>query len=63
MSDSNVDRLKAAGVLNDDHVGDFGDAEHSHVEQLSDEDVEHLIRIKKKMSDANTGSKPIACFY
>lgn len=63
MSDSNVDRLKAAGVLKEDHVSEFGDAEHSHIENMSQEDVDQLIKMKEKLSTANTGAAPIACFY
>ena len=63
MSNSNVERLKAAGVLKDEHVGQFGDAEHAHVEKLSQEDIDHLIRMKEKMTSAGTGAAPIACFF
>lgn len=63
MSDSNVERLKAAGVLKEDHVSDFGTSEHAHVEKLSQEDVDHLIKMKEKMSAAGTNAAPIACFF
>lgn len=63
MSESNIDRLKAAGVLKHEHAADFGDAEVAHVESLSSEDVDHLIRIQGAARSSDSDAEPIACFY
>jgi len=63
MSQSNLERLKAAGVLKKEHVEQLGKKEKAKLENLSNEDVDHIIRIKKKMSAAGEDAAPIACYY
>ena len=46
---SNVEKLKAAGVVPHDHK--LTDADHSTIETLSETEVQSLINLKQKLGD------------
>jgi hypothetical protein len=46
---SNVEKLKAAGVVPHDHK--LTDGDHSTIENLSDHEVQSLINLKQKLGD------------
>jgi hypothetical protein len=52
---SNLDKLKDAGIVGDDH--DLSDSEVSSVEGLSSDDVDALIRVHGSMSSPAEGGR------
>jgi hypothetical protein len=58
-SKSNVGRLLDAGVFDQEQVDNFTDEESEVTESMSNENVEHLIRIRKEMNHAASGKTPI----
>jgi uncharacterized protein YjcR len=58
-SKSNVDKLLEAGVFDREQVDNFTDEERDVTESMTDENVEHLIRIRKEMNHAASGKTPI----
>lgn len=58
MADSNLDRLVAAQVIPSAET--LSDAERTVIDGLSEEEVETLVGIRKKLSDAVGASSPAA---
>ena len=58
-SESKVNRLLEAGVFDQAQVDNFTDEERRVTESMTDENVEHLIRIRKEMNHAASGKTPI----
>lgn len=53
---SNLDRLEAAGIIRQEH---FSDHDKKLLEGISDEEVEVLIRLRKKLGDVPEGREHI----
>ncbi len=49
---TNLERLEEAGILKQEH---FSDQDKKHIESISTEEVEVLIKLRKKMGAAPTG--------
>lgn len=58
MADSNLDRLVEARVV--PSAAALSEAERSVIDGLSEEEVETLVGIRRKLSDAVGGSSPAA---
>jgi hypothetical protein len=58
MADSNLDRLVEARVV--PSAAALSEAERSVIDGLSEEEVETLVGIRRKLSDAVAGSSPAA---
>lgn len=56
MSDkkTNVERLADANILNVDH---FSDHDKTVIESMSNDEIEVLIKLRKKMGDAPAGKE------
>ena len=55
---TNHEKLDAAGLINPDH--DFSDEDKKVLESLSDDEVDALISVQKKVNDAKDGGQDIA---
>lgn len=62
MADSNVKKLINEGVLLSEHANEFTDAQKDAISKLSDEDVDHLVRIRRETDHSGSGGKPIAMY-
>lgn len=60
MSDSNLDKLRASGVLHKDH--EFNERQIAAINKLDHDDVDHLIRIRREADHSVSGGKPIAMY-
>lgn len=49
---TNLERLEEAGILKQEH---FSDQDRKHIESISTEEVEVLIKLRKKMGAAPAG--------
>lgn len=49
---ANLERLEEAGILKQEH---FSDQDRKHIESISTEEVEVLIKLRKKMGAAPAG--------
>ena len=51
-SQSKIERLHEAGIIVADH---FSESDKKVVEQITDEEIDVLIRLRKRMGEAPTG--------
>jgi hypothetical protein len=49
---TNLERLEEAGILKQEH---FSDQDRKHIESISTEEVEVLVKLRKKMGAAPAG--------
>ena len=49
-----VERLEEAGILKQQH---FNDDDKKHIETMSDDEVDVLIKLRKKMGEAPSGKE------
>lgn len=55
---TNHEKLDAAGLINPDY--DFSDEEKAVLESLSDDEVDALISVQKKVNDAKDSGQDVA---